>query len=58
LQEVGADFSEELKITGCNMGKVENGTVSITLEENVPVHVELKCENEIVGGVKLLVRGE
>ena len=58
LQEVGADFSEELKITDCNSGKVENGTVSITLEADVPVHVELKCENEIVGGVKLLVRGE
>ena len=23
LQEVGADFSEELKITGCNLGAVE-----------------------------------
>ena len=58
LQEVGADFSEELKITGCNLGAVENGTVSITLEAGVSAHVELKCENEIVGGVKLLVRGE
>ncbi|MDA8611179.1 hypothetical protein N9L35_02230 [Alphaproteobacteria bacterium] len=57
LQEVGADFSEDLSIKNCNEGSVTDKGVLIEFEAGKPLKLQFECEKEVVGGIKLLVRG-
>ena len=58
VQEIGADFSEDLKVNKSSSGKIEKdgSSVVVSINGGQPLNLKLTCENLIVGGVKLIAR--
>lgn len=56
FQEIGADFSEYLKVNRTSEGEVEDGDVCILLKKDADTKIVCECNRNIVGGVKLLIK--